>query len=85
MGAGFGWASSDELKMQDSFGLGAAELFRHFVDVRHQAEVMGYHNYSLGSLSKQLLGFHPPASKEASSSCRQTHLLFLLLVLFSYA
>lgn len=56
VGVGFAWDNSDERKLQDSFGLGRRDLFTHFVDVRIQAELMGYHG-SVSSLAKLLLGF----------------------------
>lgn len=71
VGVGFSWGAGDEKKMRDSFGLGCRDLFTHFVDVRTQAEVLGYHGFSVGSLAKQVLGFQPPVSKQvcAPPSC----------------
>ena len=56
VGVGFAWDNSDELKLKDSFGIGRTDLFTHFVDVRLQAELLGYHG-GLSSLAKLLLGF----------------------------
>ena len=63
---GFSWDHSDEVKMQESYGLGREDIFPNFVDVRVQAEIMGYHNIGLRALSKILLGFEPPKSQLVS-------------------
>lgn len=67
IGVGFSWSTCDENKMLDSFDLGSHDLFSHFLDLQLQAEIMGYHNYSLSSLAGQLLGFAPPTSKPVCS------------------
>lgn len=77
VGVGFAWDNSDERKLKDSFGLSRKDLFKHFVDVNLQAQIMGYHNFGVTTLSKKLLGFQPPSSKAVRSSS----LLMLLLSL----
>ena len=72
VGVGFGWDGSDELKMLDSFDMGRHDLFSHFLDLRKQAEIMGYHNCSLARLAELVLGFQPPHSKSVSLQCHHT-------------
>ena len=70
IGVGFSWDNSDERKMIGSFNTGRKDLFTHFIDVKVQAEMMGYHNVGVNKLSQLLLGFHPPTSKAVSSLCQ---------------
>ncbi len=57
---GFDWDINKEQKLQKAYKIGRADLFHHFIDVKKQAEVMGYYDFSLQSLSLQLLDFEPP-------------------------
>ena len=71
MGVGFAWDNSDERKLKDSFGIGRTDLFTHFVDVRIQAELLGYHG-GVSSLAKLLLGFEGTGKSSAVRlSCRK--------------
>lgn len=60
MGVGFDWDSNDERKLQKAYQLGRSDLFHHFIDVKKQAEVLGYYDFGVASLSLQLLDFEPP-------------------------
>ena len=68
VGVGLNWDGADELKMLDSFELGRHDLFSHFVDIKQQAEVLGYQYAGLSNLAQRLLRFEPPKSKAVSSS-----------------
>lgn len=70
IGVGFSWDNSDERKMQSSFDLGRRELFTHFIDVKIQAEQMGYYNVGVNSLAQLLLDFYPPTSKLVGPSSK---------------
>ena len=63
---GFDWDTNTEQKLQKAYKLGRADLFHHFIDVKKQAEVMGYYDFSLQSLSLQLLDFEPPRPESVS-------------------
>ncbi|KAK2076814.1 hypothetical protein QBZ16_005040 [Prototheca wickerhamii] len=52
---GYSWDSSDEARMQDSFGCGK-DLFPSFFDVQRISEELGYHGLGLAALAGRLLG-----------------------------
>ncbi|KAK9807866.1 hypothetical protein WJX72_011603 [[Myrmecia] bisecta] len=64
---GYGWDSSDESKMQQSFKLGRA-CFGTFVDLQTISEHLGYHGYGLGSLTRMVLGFDLQKARSVSMS-----------------
>lgn len=75
---GFGWDDSNEQKMLDCCGMGRRQLFCEFIDMKKQAEVLGYYDCSLASLAERLLGFRPPSSTQAINfSCRMILAHFL--------
>lgn len=64
---GFSWDSSDEQKMQRSFGVGRA-LFRRFLDLQAVAAALGYQGLSLKALCGSVLGLALAKSKRVVMS-----------------
>jgi len=58
------WDYNDEKKMLYSFDKGREDLFSHFVDVKFQAEKLGYYNVGVSSLAKLIWDYKPPKSKK---------------------
>eukprot|EP00879_Flechtneria_rotunda_P029156 GHRR01031434.1.p1 GENE.GHRR01031434.1~~GHRR01031434.1.p1 ORF type:complete len:314 (+),score=95.23 GHRR01031434.1:1-942(+) len=64
---GFGWSTSDEPKMQSTFGIGAKD-FGNFLDLQLVAQSLGYCGFGLARMTKHVLGLHLPKSKKISMS-----------------
>lgn len=64
---GFSWGSSDEPKMQSTFGLGVRD-FGRFHDLQQVAQGLGYCGFGLARLTKRVLGLNMPKSKKVSMS-----------------
>jgi ribonuclease D len=60
VGVGYDWDRNDEVKLRQSFGKGRRDLFKHFVDVKKQAEKLGYHDAGLAKLASTILQFQLP-------------------------
>jgi hypothetical protein len=50
---GFSWAGSDEGKMRSTFGMGMTD-FGRFMDLQQVAQGLGYHNFGLARLTRQV-------------------------------
>ncbi|WIA33866.1 hypothetical protein OEZ86_006968 [Tetradesmus obliquus] len=64
---GFGWAASDEGKMQSTFGVGFKD-FGRFLDLQAVAQGLGYCGFGLARLTRAVLGLALPKSKKVSMS-----------------
>lgn len=64
---GFGWDSSDENKMKQTFSMGKAQ-FRRFVDLQHVGAALGYQSLGLAKMTKMVLGHVLPKVKAISRS-----------------
>lgn len=64
---GFSWGSSDEPKMQSTFGVGSKD-FGRFMDLQQVAQGLGYCGFGLARLTKRVLGLNMPKSKKVSMS-----------------
>lgn len=64
---GFGWAASDEGKMQSTFGVGCKD-FGRFLDLQAVAQGLGYCGFGLARLTRAVLGLALPKSKKVSMS-----------------
>ena len=63
---GFDWDHSDERKLQYTYGVGRDDLFNHFIDVKKQAEEMGYHQFGVKSLARLMFDFDASHPKNVS-------------------
>lgn len=63
----FSWESCDELKMQNTFGVGR-DCFARFIDLRDVAEKLGYHGVGLATLTHRVLGVSMLKSRSVSQS-----------------
>lgn len=50
---GFSWAGADEGKMRSTFGVGMTD-FGRFMDLQQVAQGLGYHNFGLARLTRQV-------------------------------
>lgn len=50
---GFSWAGGDEGKMRSTFGVGMSD-FGCFMDLQQVAQGLGYHNFGLARLTRQV-------------------------------
>eukprot|EP00878_Enallax_costatus_P026379 GHUV01028310.1.p1 GENE.GHUV01028310.1~~GHUV01028310.1.p1 ORF type:complete len:214 (+),score=26.47 GHUV01028310.1:185-826(+) len=64
---GFSWGSSDEPKMQSTFGVGFKD-FGRFMDLQLVAQGLGYCGFGLARLTKRVLGLNLPKSKKVTMS-----------------
>lgn len=64
---GFSWSSSDEPKMQSTFGVGFKD-FGRFMDLQLVARGLGYNGFGLARLTKRVLGLNMPKSKSITMS-----------------
>lgn len=79
---GFAWGSSDEKKMQKSFGLGRQQLFDRFLDLQLVTQGLGYQMMGLTKLTETVLGCPNHKSKKVMPlSCCCPHCPRPLLVL----
>ena len=76
---GFSWGSSDEKKMQKSFGLGMEQLFGRFLDLQLVCQGLGYQQMGLTRLTEMVLGCPNHKSKRVMlqagcciSTCNRT-------------
>ena len=67
---GFSWGSSDEKKMQKSFGLGRQQLFDRFLDLQSVTQGLGYQMMGLTKLTETVLGCPNHKSKKVMPWCR---------------
>lgn len=70
---GFSWDSADEKKFRQTFHVGRS-IMRRFIDLQAVASMLGYQNYGLNSLSRQVMGLTMGKSKK----------VMFRLLLFSY-
>lgn len=72
---GFSWASSDQEKMQSTFGINSSQL-GNLVDLQSVAQGLGYqHSVSLAKLTKWVLGIEASKSKNVTMSNWEAKLL----------
>lgn len=72
---GFAWGSSDEKKMQKSFGLGRQQLFDRFLDLQLVTQGLGYQMMGLTKLTETVLGCPNHKSKKVMPLCCAPHYL----------